>query len=79
MSGPLVSREIRGLFSRISRGGSLLKRASCLHERMFWQTYGEQREREMRSISSLCLFAYITTHKKERKNGEKIIYIRISN
>lgn len=49
MSGPLISREVRGLF------------------------YANKR------LESLLMREHNTTHKKERKNGEKIIYIRVCN
>lgn len=44
-------------FSRISREGSLMRQTSCLHEWMSRKAYGEQREREMQSISSLLIRA----------------------
>ena len=34
-----------------------MKRTLCLHKGVLRKAYGEQREREMRSISSLCLYA----------------------
>ena len=42
-------------FARISRVRRLMKQTSCLYEWMLRETYDEQREREMQSISSLLM------------------------
>ena len=42
-------------FARISRVRRRQKQAACLHARLILATYDEQREREMRSISSLLI------------------------
>ncbi len=39
-----------------------MKRTLCLHKGVLRKAYGEQREREMRSISSLCLYADMTKY-----------------
>ena len=44
-----------GIFCAISRAGRRTKQMPCLHEQMVRETYGEQRERETRSVSSLLM------------------------
>ena len=43
------------VFSRISRVRRIMKHASCLYESVIHNASDEQREREMRSISSLLI------------------------
>ena len=43
------------LFVRISRARRYANQASCLHVSLVCRAYGEQREREIRSISSLLI------------------------
>ena len=48
-------RQERRLFARISRVRKRQRQAACLHARLAMAVYDEQREREMRSISSLLM------------------------
>ena len=45
------------LFARISRGRSLPVRKPCLHEFLNRKASDEQRERKMRSITSLLMLS----------------------
>ena len=58
------------LCARISRTRSHAKQASCLHVSLFRRAYGEQREREIRSISSLLMRACIKIVERKTKQWE---------
>ena len=56
-------------YARISRTRSHAKQASCVHVSLVCRAYGEQREREIRSISSLLMRACIKIEKGKQNNG----------
>ena len=58
------------LFVRISRARRHANQASCLHVSLVCRAYGEQREREIRSISSLLMSACNKIEKGKNKLWE---------
>ena len=55
------------LCARISRTRRHAKQASCSHVSLVCRAYGEQREREIRSISSLLMSACIKMQKGKKQ------------
>ncbi len=59
---PGMQKCVPGRFARISRVRRRFRQDACLHAGLSETTYDEQREREMRSISSLLM-----RHKQSQK------------